>query len=1123
MKLSTLSILLWAGWCASVVGAQTRPLITHEIDATQLVVLRGNVHPLARAQYDRGAVPDNLALPHLRLLLNRAPQTEQALVQFIEQLYDPAWPDYHHWLTPEQTGRQFGADQQDIDALVAWLGVYGFEVSQVYPNHVVIEFSGTAGQVREAFHTAIHRYFVKGQEHWAAAADPRIPAALGPAVRGIAKLNDFPARPLHREGARVTSNGAGKWRPVEPVADATLSFYGNEYYLVAPYDFAAIYNVLPLWSAGTSGEGQTIALVEDSNINPDDVAAFRSGLGLPALGANQLAIVCATGSDCSTNADETEGAIDAEWSGAVAPGATILYVAANSLEDSASYIVNNNAAPIVSISYSECESDLGTSGNAFWSGLWQTAALQGQTVSAAAGDFGGAICDADVNPAAPDATLGLSVNGIASTPYNVAIGGTDFSDTFAGTNSFYWAATNSSGTMQSAISYVPEMSWNNSCASNVLSGFLGFPPGEATCELLPSFFGTNPLNVLNIAAGSGGPSTCATGSGSDCQGYAKPTWQANVDGVANDGVRDLPDVSLFSSDNAWSHAYIFCMSDPNENGMPCDYTSGEDTVYNSGGGTSFAAPAFAGIIALINQQTGSVQGNASYVLYSLAGAEYGTSANPNTEALSACNAGEGNEASSTCLFYDVTQGDTTVPCQTGSANCYTVNAGDQYGVLSTSTTSLAQAYKAAAGWDFATGLGSVNVANLAGGWTTSATYYVISGQVTLNGEALQGAALSLTGGRNGSATTNSSGKFNFVVPGGKPYTVTPSLNGYTFNPPNYSVEKLTRNESADFTGAGTRPDASLSTGSISFGDQGAGLPSLSQTVLLRNTGNGTLTLSSLAVSGANARDFTATDGCGALPSQIAVNATCPVSVVFDPSVAGAESATLTFTDNSGGVTGSTQTVSLSGTGMVLMSFNPASVSFGYAGVHIASESKPVEITNSSAIAVTISSITVSGTDASDFKASSNCGTSMAASAKCTVTVIFDPAAAGARSASLAIADSGTGSPQSVALTGTGTEKAVMELSASSLTFPATAVGAASSPKVVTVTNAGHAALTILGVSPPANFAQTNNCTATLASGASCTVSVTFDPTQTGKLTGTLTVTGNGVVFDQEVKLSGTGE
>ena len=324
--------------------------------------------------------------------------------------------------------------------------------------------------------------------------------------------------------------------------------------------------------------------------------------------------------------------------------------------------------------------------------------------------------------------------------------------------------------------------------------------------------------------------------------------------------------------------------------------------------------------------------------------------------------GQGNQVSSTCLFYDVTLGDTTVPCLTGSPNCYTVQYGDAQGVLSTAAASLAPAYPAAAGWDFATGLGSINIANLVEGWTTSAADFTISGQVTHSSGSLAGVTVSLSGGRTGSATTNSSGKFSFVVPGGRAYAVAPSLCGYTFNPPTQSFKNLTTNRTANFSGTGLLPVASPSTSSINFGSQSAGVASGKQAVVLTNTGNGPLTLTDVAIVGANAADFSETNTCGTLPASIAAGATCTASLVFSPSMAGAEAAALTFTDNSNGADGSTQNVALAGTGIVSISISPASVNFGYTGVDVAGAPHSVQITNTSAIKLTFISISVTGTN-----------------------------------------------------------------------------------------------------------------------------------------------------------------
>ena len=317
--------------------------------------------------------------------------------------------------------------------------------------------------------------------------------------------------------------------------------------------------------------------------------------------------------------------------------------------------------------------------------------------------------------------------------------------------------------------------------------------------------------------------------------------------------------------------------------------------------------------------------------------------------------------------------------------------------------------------------------------------------------------------------------------------------------------------------------ATPSTHSLSFGSQNAGVASAAQNVVLVNTGSGPLTLTGIAVTGANAADFPQTNTCGTLPAQLAAGASCTFSVTFDPSMAGAESATLTFTDNSNDAPGSSQTVSLSGTGVVTITLAPTAVSFGYIGVSESSPKKYVRVTNASAVAASISKIGIVGKNSSDFTAAPNCGASLAAGASCLVALVFKPAATGQSSATLYIADNGTGSPQTVALTGSGTAQPVAELSETSLTFPATKIGQTSAAQDVTVTNAGNGSLTISKIAVSGDFANTSNCTTALAQGQSCTIAITFHPTQTGTRTGTVTITDNGIITTQEVKLTGTGQ
>jgi hypothetical protein len=673
------------------------PRITQDIDETALFTLRGNTHPLARAEYDQGVAPQDLPMERMLLLLRRSPEQEASLQQFLEEQQNPGSVHYHQWLTPEQFGDRFGPALEDIEKIAGWLTSQGFRVNGVANGRNVVEFSGTAAQVERALHTQIHSYLANGEQHWANARDPQIPTALAPVVAGIVSLHNFPTKALHHgAGAFRKKPGDGAWMRTSPAPRFTIPTNSGTMFLVAPYDFATIYDVLPLWNAGLDGTGQSVAIVARSNIVLQDVRNFRSVFGLPARDP----VITLNGPDPGTsNVDyESENVSDVEWAGAVAKGATInLVVSESTATDgsilSSEYAVNNNLAPVLSSSYGACELSM-TSQNQFFDSLWEQAAAEGITVVVATGDFGSADCDQEENEIA--AQFGLAVNGFASTPYNVAVGGTDFSDVFSQTTNLYWSSSNNPTTLASAESYVPEMTWNDSCASPELVSMVGAPSAEALCNI--------PQNLL--------PPVAATGGGASSL-YPKPSWQSGVSGIPSDGQRDVPDVSLFAGDGFWQHAYAVCQAD---NGGPCNPSSPGGIVVIGAGGTSFSAPAFAGIMALINQKTGSRQGLANPALYNLASAEYGSSSSPNTANLQVCNASAPPSSGNNCVFYDVTAGNNDVPCLSGTPNCYVMNAFDTYGLLVTSSTILAPAYSAGPGYDRATGLGSVNVANLVNQW-----------------------------------------------------------------------------------------------------------------------------------------------------------------------------------------------------------------------------------------------------------------------------------------------------------------------------------------------------------------------------------------------------------------------
>jgi subtilase family serine protease len=723
---------------AQTSAGPARPMITQPILGSNLARLFGNTPPEANSTNDRGLVPNTFSMEHMLLQLRRPAAQEQALNQLIDQLHDPSSPNYHRWLTPSQFGAQFGPAASDIQRITGWLRNQGFSVNEVYPSGMTIDFSGTAGQVFAAFHTEIHYLNVSGVTRFANMSDPEIPAALAPAVVGIVALNNIPPRPMVRRGtAQYTPSGYN--------CGPDFAF---KCYLLTPPDLATIYNFNPVFSGGNTGQGQTIYLIEDTDLySTGDWTTFRSTFGLSRYSGATLTTVhpaplsgpnnCV---DPGYNADDGEAILDAEYASAAAPSAAIVMATCANTSTYGQLIaiqnLINGASPpaIISLSYGKCEASNGAAANAAFNSIYQQGVAEGTSIFVSSGDGSTAGCD---NPdTAMAADFGIAANGLGSTPYNISVGGTDFSDTYSGTNSTYWNSSNTSA-YGSAKSYVPEIPWNESCASQLFATSLGF-----TTTYGSSGFCNDPkigeVYFLDISGGSGSPSGCATGAPSipmvvsgTCAGWPKPSWQTGVVGIPNDGVRDLPDVSLFASDGAWGHLYVFCFSDPNNGGAPC---TGAPINWSLAGGTSFASPIWAGIQALVNQKAGGRQGNPNYQLYQLAANEYGASGS------STCNSSKGNTVGSSCIFYDVTLGDNDVPCHSSSPNCY--DPSGTYGVLSTSDTSYAPAYKTATGWDFATGIGTVNVANLVTNWSPSSSALAVTPATGIAASGLHGGPFS---------------------------------------------------------------------------------------------------------------------------------------------------------------------------------------------------------------------------------------------------------------------------------------------------------------------------------------------------------------------------------------------
>ena len=630
---------------AGVLTAQPRPRITQRVDSTRLTRLGQTTHPLTRSGRDLGRAARDLPMERIQMQLSGSPEQEAALEQLLADQHDPASPHFQEWLTPEQFGERFGPAQQDIDAVVAWLEDNSFQVDAIGRGRRTLEFSGAARQVERAFHTEMRQYEVSGERHLANATDLSIPEALAPVIVGVASLHDFRHQPMHLVLGQAPA----------PATNLNGGARG-----LSPYDFAVIYNVTPLWNGNWDGTGQSVAIAGRTNIKLTDVAAFRSTFGLP--GNNTQVILNGRDPGIVSAGEEMEADLDVEWSGGVAKGAAIKFVvsantnASDGVDLSNQYIVNNNVAAAMSVSFGACEAAMGA-GNQFYNSLWQQAAAQGISVFVSAGDSGSAGCD-DPGSTAP-ASHGLGVNGLASTPYNVAVGGTGFADTASPTT--YWNTANDAHAA-SAKGYIPETAWNES----------SYTAAKATGN--------------NLYAGSGGVSSL----------YANPSWQTGPGvpstdpGTASQHHRYLPDVSLTA---AGHDGYL---------------------VYREGGlymvgGTSASSPAFAGLMAIVDQYTGGRNGNPNTRFYSLV-----------TQAPGA--------------YHDVTTGSIAVPCAGGSPGCSA--AGGSVGKMN--------GYSAGAGYDLATGLGSVDAYAVAFNWGARAAAGPVIGWLSPNPMTGSTAAQTLT-------------------------------------------------------------------------------------------------------------------------------------------------------------------------------------------------------------------------------------------------------------------------------------------------------------------------------------------------------------------------------------------
>jgi subtilase family serine protease len=726
---AALLVTLFAFAATTALAQNIQPIITQAIDESQTITLEGNTPAAALdPANDRGPVSETMRFEHMLLVLKRPADSEAALQKLIDAMHSSAAAaEYHKWLTPRQLGARFGLAAQDLNVIQGWLRSRGFAVNRVYASSLVIDFSGTAAQVRDAFHTEIHSLVLpNGEHHIANVRDPQIPAALAPAVHGVASLHDFFPRShaVHLGPVRY-DRATDTWKPL-----FNIRIGGGEYHTLGPYDLATIYNLLPLWREGFTGKGVTIAAVEDSNLlHPSDWQVFRQTFGLDQFTHGNFRQIYPGCKNPGQNGDETEAALDVEWSSAAAPDANIeLSACANTattagLDLAILGLIDFAPPDIITDSYGLCETITGAAEIALENREAQLATAEGTTFFIAEGDDGADQC-APVEPT-NYAILGINGGDNTASSYAVDVGGTDFMaqynlDVNAIPLSTYWSAKNNPTTKASALSYIPEIPWNDGCTSKLI--YSDPQNGGYTQSYGLNGFCNSTLGqqFLFDVAGGGGPSTCFTGKPSipgvvsgTCKGNPKPLYQYGVRGVPSDGLRDQPDISLFASNGVWGSFYLECMSDENEGGAPC--TLRNDAVVQGGGGTSFSAPAMAGIQALINQKFGR-QGDANYVYYSLARWQFSL---PDA---AACNASrtDGELPASYCIFHDVTLGDMDIPCGQNPDgrffNCFGAKGADVIGELSTSNSQSEPAWPATVGYDLATGLGSVDATNLFNAW-----------------------------------------------------------------------------------------------------------------------------------------------------------------------------------------------------------------------------------------------------------------------------------------------------------------------------------------------------------------------------------------------------------------------
>lgn len=757
-----------------------RNRITRTIRSAEVTELSGSANPRATTAFDVGSVDPSTQIPGMTIYFKPSDTQRAELDTLLQQQQTPGSPLYHKWITPAEYAARFGLSTSDLNKAKTWLEQQGFSVDRVANSRNAITFSGTAGQVEAAFQTRVDHYRIQGEMLRSNAGPLSIPSALAGVVLSVRNISNFRPHPLHR-AAHINA----------ATPQYTFSSGSSQYHFLSPGDAAVIYDLNPLYNSGYTGSGETIAVAGQSAIKTSDITNFQKAAGLTQK-APQTILVPNTGASTEedSSGDEDESDLDIEWAGAIAKGATVnfVYVGSDqnaSVFDAIQYAVDNNIGQVISNSYGACEVQFPASEVAALEGVFMEANAQGQTVVSAAGDLGATDCDDSTTT--DIATHGLAVDLPASSPYVTGMGGTEFA---ADVNSpgTYWNSTNDS-TETSAIQFIPEKVWNDSSAS------------------------------LGIEAGGGGQSIL----------FGKPSWQKGT-GVPSDGKRDVPDISLNASPN--HDGYLYCASGSDADATSCSngFLDAHGTP-DVAGGTSFGAPIFGGVLAILNQRAqANGLGNVNPEIYALAATDYSSA------------------------FHDTTSGNNQVQCKIGSTGC----------------TSSPIGFSATAGYDLASGWGSIDAANFVNAYMSSTTSAATTTVVTASNSApVVNTAITLTATVTSDAGASTpAGTVQFAIDGanaGSPVTLSAGVATYSYTPTTPGVHTVTANYTP-------------SSGSSSTASSGT----LALTVSASTSPSGSLQVSATNVSVAQGGSGTSTVTITSMPSgfsgSVALSVSAPSSL-----------------------------------------------------------------------------------------------------------------------------------------------------------------------------------------------------------------------------------------------------